>query len=133
MGGSEGRPMGPGTGGSRGAGGMITHNRSGGGVRTLDELARLPERPRIVVVDSAADDGTAESGAGRFPTVEVLDAGGNLGAAARTIGARRVDAPYVAFCDDDTWWEPGSLSLAADLFDALPRLAVVSGRVLVGP
>src|SRR3954471_3364375 len=104
--GSEGRPMGPGTGDSRVAVVMITHNRSGEVMRTLDELARLPERPRIVVVDNASDDGTDESVAARFPTVEVLDAGGNLGAAARTIGARRVDAPYVAFCDDDTWWEP---------------------------
>jgi GT2 family glycosyltransferase len=55
------------------------------------------------------------------------------GAAARTLGVRHVDAPYVAFCDDDTWWEPGSLRRAADLFDAHPRLAIVTGRVLVGP
>jgi GT2 family glycosyltransferase len=36
-------------------------------------------------------------------------------------------------CDDDTWWEPGALRRAADLFDAHPRLAVITGRVLVGP
>ncbi|WP_210420551.1 glycosyltransferase [Aquisphaera giovannonii] len=46
---------------------------------------------------------------------------------------RRVDSPYVAFCDDDTWWEPGCLRRAADLMDASPRLAVVTARVLVGP
>ena len=79
------------------------------------------------------DDGTPAAVAGRFPRVEVLDAGRNLGAAARTLGVRHVDAPYVAFCDDDAWWEPGSLRAAADLFDAQPRLAVISARVLVGP
>jgi GT2 family glycosyltransferase len=112
---------------------MITHNRVREVMRSLDELGRLPEKPRIVVVDNGSDDGTSAAVAGRFPQVEVLDAGGNLGAAARTIGVRHVDAPYVAFCDDDTWWEPGCLRAAADLFDALPRLAVITGRVLVGP
>jgi GT2 family glycosyltransferase len=46
---------------------------------------------------------------------------------------RRVDAPYVALCDDDTWWQPGALAHAADLFEAHPRLAVVTARILVGP
>jgi len=112
---------------------MITHNRVHEVVRSLDELVRLPEKPRIVVVDNGSGDGTAVVVAQRFPHVEVLDAGGNLGAAARTVGVRHVDAPYVAFCDDDTWWEPGALGMAADRFDAQSRLAIVTGRVLVGP
>jgi GT2 family glycosyltransferase len=112
---------------------MITYNRVDSVLRSLEELARLPEGPRTVLVDNGSNDGMARAVAERFPRVEVLDAGGNLGAAARTLGARRVDAPYVAFCDDDTWWEPGSLRGAADLFDAHPRLAIVTGRVLVGP
>ena len=93
---------------------MITHNRVDEVLRSLGELTRLPERPRIVVVDNGSNDGTAQAVAGRFPGVELVDAGGNLGAAARTIGVRHVAAPYVAFCDDDTWWEPGSLRRAAD-------------------
>jgi GT2 family glycosyltransferase len=112
---------------------MITHNRVDEVLRSLDELSRLPERPRIVVVDNDSNDGTARAVSGRFPDVLVLDAGGNLGAAGRTIGARHVESPYVAFCDDDTWWKPGCLSRAADLFDARPRLAVLTGRILVGP
>jgi GT2 family glycosyltransferase len=45
----------------------------------------------------------------------------------------RVGTPYVAFCDDDTWWEPGSLRRAADALEAHPRLGVVTGRILVEP
>jgi GT2 family glycosyltransferase len=112
---------------------MITHNRSNEVLRSLDHLTRLPEDPRIVVVDNGTIDGTAEAVAERFPRVEVLRPGRNLGAAGRTLGARHVDAPYLAFCDDDTWWEPGALSRIADLFDAHPRLAVIAGRILVGP
>jgi GT2 family glycosyltransferase len=111
---------------------MITHNRRGEVLRSLAELGRLPERPRLILVDNASTDGTAEVVPKWFPAVEVLPAGGNLGAAARTLGLRRSTAPYVALCDDDTWWEPGALGRAADLLDAHPSLAVITGRVLVG-
>src|SRR5215472_7156131 len=95
---------------------MITHNRREDVLRSLQRLTCLPERPRIVVVDNDSADSTTEAVAHRFPHVEVVPAGGNLGAAARNLGVHRVDAPYVALCDDDTWWEAGSLALAADLF-----------------
>jgi GT2 family glycosyltransferase len=111
---------------------MITHNRRDEVLASLDHLTRLPERPRIIVVDNASTDGTAAAVAKRYPQVEVLPAGGNLGAAARNLGVRHVDAPYVALCDDDTWWEPGSLAQAADLFDKHPRLAVAVARIVVG-
>jgi GT2 family glycosyltransferase len=112
---------------------MITWNRRQEVLRSLGELTRLPERPQVVVVDNGSTDGTAEAVAGRFPDVEVLPAGRNIGAAARTLGVRHVREPYVAFCDDDTWWEPGALRGAADLFDRHPRLGILTGRVLVGP
>jgi GT2 family glycosyltransferase len=112
---------------------MITHNRCDETLRSLEHLTHLPERPSIFVVDNGSDDGTTAAVARSFPQVAVLDAGGNLGAAGRTLGVRHVKAPYVALCDDDTWWEPGSLGRAADLFDAHPRLGVLTARVLVGP
>jgi GT2 family glycosyltransferase len=112
---------------------VITWNRREEVLRSLAELQRLPERPRVVLVDNGSRDGTAQAVAECFPEVEVVLAGRNLGAAARTLGARRIDEPYVAFCDDDTWWEPGSLRRAADLFDRCPRLAVANARVLVEP
>jgi GT2 family glycosyltransferase len=112
---------------------MITHNRRQEVLCTLAHLTALPSRPKIIVVDNASEDGTPAAVAARFPQVEVLPAGGNLGAAGRTLGVRRAQTPYVALCDDDTWWAPGSLRRAADLLDAHPRLAVVTGRVLVGP
>jgi N-acetylglucosaminyl-diphospho-decaprenol L-rhamnosyltransferase len=112
---------------------MITYNRRDEVLASLGRLTRLPERPRIVVVDNGSRDDTVGAVRRRFPQVDVHPAGGNLGAAGRTIGVELVQAPYVAFCDDDTWWEPGSLGRAADLFDKHPRLASVTARVLVGP
>jgi GT2 family glycosyltransferase len=112
---------------------MITHNRCEEVVRSLGHLVSLPEQPAILLVDNGSNDDTVAEVARRFPQIEVVNAGGNLGAAGRTLGVRRVAAPYVALCDDDTWWEPGGLARAADLFDAQAQLAVVTARVLIGP
>jgi GT2 family glycosyltransferase len=112
---------------------MITYNRRQEVLRSLGHLTALPERPRLVVVDNGSTDGTAAAVTEHFPQVEVLPAGGNLGAAGRTLGARHVEAPYIGFADDDTWWDPGGLRRAADLLDAHPRLGVLTGRVLIGP
>lgn len=57
----------------------------------------------------------------------------NRGALGRNLAVRDIDTPYVAFCDDDTRWEPGALTRAADLLDAYPGLASVTGLILVGP
>lgn len=112
---------------------MITHNRRDEVLASLEHLTHLPERPPIFVVDNGSSDGTAESLAGRFPQLQVLSAGSNIGAAARNLGVRAAKTPYVALCDDDTWWAPGSLAQAMDLFEKHPRLAVATARILVGP
>ncbi|MGW9368055.1 glycosyltransferase, partial [Streptomyces albidoflavus] len=105
---------------------VITRNRREELLRTLRLLRELPERPPVLVVDNASSDGTAEEAAARFPEVTVLRAESNLGAVGRNLAVARVRTPYVAFCDDDSWWEPGSLRHAADLLDARPRLAAVT-------
>jgi GT2 family glycosyltransferase len=112
---------------------IITHNRRAEVLRSLSHLSSMPEQPRIVLVDNGSIDDTASAVARQFPRVEILDAGGNLGAAGRTLGVRHVDTSYVALCDDDTWWNPGDFGRAADLLDAHPRLAIVTARVLIGP
>jgi len=112
---------------------ILTYNRRDEVTRTVERMLALTERPQIIVVDNRSTDGTRAALSQRFPEVRVLTMAGNLGTAARNAGVAALDVPYVALCDDDTWWEPGSLRRAADLLDAYPRLAVLAGRVLVGP
>ncbi|MER7112068.1 glycosyltransferase family 2 protein [Streptomyces sp. NPDC000229] len=112
---------------------VITHNRRDQVLGTLDRLTALPERPPVIVVDNASTDGTPEAVAARHPRVTVLAAGRNLGASGRNLGVRHARTPYVAFSDDDSWWEPGSLARAADLLDRHPRLGLLAACVRVGP
>ena len=112
---------------------IATRNRGPELLGTLTRLLTLREQPPIVVVDNGSSDGTAELVRTRCPGVQVVGLRRNQGAAARTIGARLVDSPYVAFSDDDSWWAPGALARAAELLERHPRLAVLAARVLVGP
>jgi GT2 family glycosyltransferase len=111
---------------------IITRDRADELLHTLARLAALPERPDVVVVDQGSRDGTPVRVRAAFPAVRVIELDGNRGAAGRTAGVEAVDAPYVAFCDDDSWWQPGALAHAARLLDAHPSVALVAGRVLLG-
>ncbi|HJT19209.1 MAG TPA: glycosyltransferase [Nitrospira sp.] len=112
---------------------VLTYNRANEILRTLHRLQSLPERPAVVVVDNGSEDGTAEAVSRSFPEVDLIRFGHNIGAAARNSGILFARTPYVALCDDDTWWESGSLRQAADLLDRYPRVAVLTAKVLIGP
>jgi GT2 family glycosyltransferase len=112
---------------------IATRNRGPELLGTLTRLLALDEQPPIVVVDNGSTDGTAQLVGTRHPDLQVVGLRRNLGAAARTVGARLVDRPYVAFSDDDSWWAPGALGRATALLDRHPRLAVLAARVLIGP
>lgn len=112
---------------------IITRNRRAELLRTLGRMTALPEVADVIVADNGSGDGSADAVAARFPRVRLLRCDRNLGAVARNLAVERVTSPYVAFCDDDTWWEAGALPAAAGLLDAHPGLASVTGRILVEP
>jgi GT2 family glycosyltransferase len=87
----------------------------------------------VIVVDNGSTDGTPALVRKHFPHVEVIELETNRGAVARNIGVRRASTPYVAFADDDSWWAQGALKSAVAVLDAYPRLALLAGRMLVGP
>jgi GT2 family glycosyltransferase len=111
---------------------VLTHNRLNEVTKTVERLLALPEQPTVIVVDNGSTDGTAEALRRRFADVRVIACGRNLGAAGRNAGVAEVTTDYVAFSDDDTHWAPGSFAHAVAVLDASPRVAVLSGRVVVG-
>ena len=111
---------------------VLTHNRATQLMATLRRLRALPEYPQIVVADNASTDETVRMADLAFPDVRIVQCGRNMGAAGRNRAVACVDTEYVAFCDDDTWWEPGSLAEAVRILDASPQVGVLNARIEVG-
>ncbi len=112
---------------------VVTHDRVDELVDSLGRLRDLPERPHVVVVDNASTDGTAAAVRAAHPWVQLLVLDRNAGAVGRNVAVDLLGHPYVAFADDDTWWERGSLRRAADALDEHPTVAVVTARIVVEP
>lgn len=106
---------------------LLTHNCARWVDRTLRRLLEL-ELPILVVDNASTDDTVALL---QQYDVEVVRLAENRGAAGRNVGAERAGTPYVAFCDDDGWYELAGLERAVELFDQYPSLAVVNARILV--
>ncbi|HEV2611911.1 MAG TPA: glycosyltransferase [Noviherbaspirillum sp.] len=111
---------------------LLTYNRIDELLRTLEYMTRLPEQPAMIVVDNASTDSTPAIVAKNYPQVRIVTTSRNMGAAARNIGVQLAQTPYVAFCDDDSWWAGGSLERAVGILDMYPVIAAVCGRVLLG-
>jgi N-acetylglucosaminyl-diphospho-decaprenol L-rhamnosyltransferase len=78
----------------------------------LDSLVghTSPFPTTITVVDNASADGTAQHVRERWPTVQVIDSGGNLGfARANNIGIRATASEYVLLMNPDTVAPPGAI------------------------
>ena len=111
---------------------VLTHDRPDELITTLARMHKLTERPPISVIDNASREPLHNALERQFPEVGYVRLPENIGAAARNQGVEAARTPYVALCDDDTWWERGSLRRAANVLDAHPDVAVVCARTLVG-
>ena len=112
---------------------VMTRNRVDELLPTLQRLTALPEQPPVIVVDNGSTDGTTAAVTARFPQVDVVRLRENAGVVARNLAVERATTPYVAFNDDDSWWAPGSLARAAELFEANPTLGALTAHVVVQP
>jgi GT2 family glycosyltransferase len=112
---------------------IATRERRASLARALGHLRSLPESPPIVVVDNGSRDGTVEMVRREHPGIVLIEIGQNRGAAARNAGVEAAETPYVAFCDDDSWWAPGSLERACSRMDEHPHVGLIAARILVGP
>ncbi|CAM3794076.1 Glycosyltransferase 2-like domain-containing protein [Bordetella sputigena] len=112
---------------------VLTYERREELLGNLGRLLRRHPGIPVIVVDNGSRDGTADAVTAAFPSVTLVRAPGNLGAAGRNLGVAAATTPYVAFCDDDTCWESGALAEAERLLDAAPRAGIISACVRVGP
>lgn len=102
----------------------------------LDRLLDTSECPIIVVDNASRDDSVqavtrvAARSAGRLTVIPLKR---NEGAVARNIGVAQASTPYVAFCDDDSWWAPGATGIAEEIFESCVTVAVLAARTVMWP
>jgi N-acetylglucosaminyl-diphospho-decaprenol L-rhamnosyltransferase len=94
--------------------------------------AHPPSCPmKVIVVDNASGDGTAEIVEADFPEVELIASPTNLGfAAATNLGARRGSAAYLLALNPDTAVTPGALDTVLDVLERHPEVGVAGPRLL---
>ena len=98
-------------------------------------LASLHDAPparahEIIVVDNASSDGSADA-ARRWPRVQVIDAGSNLGfAAGNNLGIRAGSGTNLLLLNSDTIVPPGAIDGLLAQFDRHPDVAVAGPRLV---
>lgn len=98
----------------------------------LDSLARQTVPYRLVVVDNASTDGTAELLADRFPHARVVRTDVNRGfAGGVSVGLAVVDTPLVALLNNDAVAEPDWLERLVGALEKHPEAAAVTSRLLL--
>lgn len=102
----------------------------------VNRLLDTTDCPIVVVDNDSRDDSvtTVERivarAAGRVALLELDD---NRGAVGRNAGVAVSTTPYVAFCDDDSWWQPDAPAIAEQTFDAYPGVGLLAARTIVLP
>ncbi len=111
---------------------IVSYNARGpleGCLRSLHETPPTSAH-EIVVVDNASSDGSADA-ARRWPSVQVIDAGANLGfAAANNIGIRATSGEYVLLLNNDTVVPRGALGRLVSALARHPDAAVAGPRLV---
>jgi hypothetical protein len=108
---------------------VVSHNTRGLLERCLAELDR--EGRRVVVVDNASADGSAELVRDRFPTLEVVECAENRGfGAGANKGIAALESRYVLLLNPDAWPLAGAVERLVSVAERNPRVGVVAPRLL---
>jgi N-acetylglucosaminyl-diphospho-decaprenol L-rhamnosyltransferase len=110
---------------------IIARNRVQSLARTLKKLMELPEPLPVILVDNHSDDQTVQFVKEHYPQVKLLQLPRNHGSAGRNLGVEYARTPYIAFADDDSWWEAEAFPLAVAYFEQYPQLGLIQGKIIV--
>jgi GT2 family glycosyltransferase len=100
----------------------------------LESLTRLRTPARWVVADNGSSDGSLEYVGQRFPAVDGLDLGGNLGfAAGYNAAIARIDSPWLVLLNNDATLEPDWIEQLLCWAEKRPQAAILGGKLLFRP
>ncbi len=114
---------------------LVNYKGKADTLECLDSL-RQDDYPnkRVLVVDNGSNDDSAAVIRQRFPEVEVLETGANLGfGGGNNVGIRRAldaGADYVFLLNNDTTVEPDALTALVQAAEATPRYGLLTPLIL---
>jgi GT2 family glycosyltransferase len=98
--------------------------------KCLSALARSTVPVRVVVVDNASSDGSADYIRAHHPEVELLALPENRGyAGGANVGIGRTKGEYVLVMNPDVILAPDHIEILLDRFDAHPTAGITQGRL----
>jgi GT2 family glycosyltransferase len=98
--------------------------------RCIDALSRSTIDVRIIVVDNASSDHSADYVRNTFPDVELIEAGHNCGyAAGANMGLRQTGTRYALVMNPDVLIEANHLEILRDRLDASPQVGAAQGKL----
>lgn len=103
---------------------------------TLKALETLLDRGgassmRVIVVDNASNDGSADAIAAHFPQVELIRSEENLGfARANNLAAKKVTSEFLLLLNPDTETHDGAIAELVSFARAHPEAGIVGGRTV---
>jgi len=100
----------------------------------IDSLSRGVALPyEVIVVDNASSDGSPEMLAAKFPWVQLIQSGANLGfSKGNNLGLRQSRGKYYALVNSDVNVFPDCLDKLSRFLDEHPDVGMVGPRVLSG-
>jgi GT2 family glycosyltransferase len=112
---------------------IVTYNSRGDIDACLKSLVghTSPFPTTIVVVDNASPDGTADYVRAKWPGIQVIDPGANLGfSRANNLGIRATESDYVLLLNPDTVAPPGAIPTLVRGLASHPDAAIAGARLL---
>jgi glycosyltransferase involved in cell wall biosynthesis len=98
---------------------IASRNRAGELAATINRLLVTTNCP-IILVDNHSEDysvGTARRiEAQSANRLQITELDSNWGAVGRNVGVAACRTPFVAFCDDDSWWASDATAIAEEIF-----------------
>ena len=112
---------------------IVTYNSKQEIDACLDSLVghTAPFPTTITIVDNQSADGTAAHVRERWPMVEVIESGGNVGfAKANNLGIKATSSDYVLLMNPDTVSPPGAIQTLVRGLASHPDAAIAGARLL---
>ncbi len=111
---------------------LVNYNEREHLARVLRKLPQeFPSDTEIMVVDNSSQDGSAEYVKQAFPSVKLIESGGNLMyGKGNNLGMARASGAWLLLMNPDVDWQPGHLRAFVTAAQAKPNLGAAGPRLI---